>query len=118
MNLAALLAAVLAVESNGSDSAIGDHGRARGAYQIHRVVVRDVNRIAGTHYRWEDMHDRKVAHFVAYTYITHYATEKRIGRKPTEEMAARIWNGGPSGWRKPATIRYWLKVKQKMRRDP
>ena len=35
---AALLAALLAVESGGNDHAIGDHGRARGALQIHAAV--------------------------------------------------------------------------------
>jgi len=41
-----------------------------------------------------------------------YATEEKIGREPTDEDRARIWNGGPMGWRNKATIGYWNKVKK------
>lgn len=40
-----LLLAMAQVESAGRPSAIGDGGRARGALQIHRCVVVDVNRL-------------------------------------------------------------------------
>ena len=105
---------MIAVESGGNDAAIGDHGRARGALQIHRSVVADVNRIAGTHYRWEDMHRRDVAVYVAGVYLAHYVTEERLGHKPTAADAARIWTGGPDGWKEPATKRYWRRVQQKL----
>jgi hypothetical protein len=115
MNLATLLAAMLAVESGGDDFARGDGGRARGALQIHRAVVLDVNRIAGTHYRHTDAHDRDTAMLMATVYLTHYVTKERLGRQPTAEDYARAWNGGgPEGWKKKSTKIYWLKVKNKM----
>ncbi len=50
MNLGPLIAALITVESNGRDNAVGDGGRAIGALQIHKSVVVDVNRIAGISY--------------------------------------------------------------------
>ena len=111
MNLATLLSAMLAVESGGDDSARGDGGRARGALQIHRGVVEDVNRIAGTHYRHTDAHDRDTAMLMATVYLTHYC-----GTNSTPETIARTWNGGPEGPRKRATLRYWQKVKTKLKK--
>lgn len=105
---AALLAAILAVESGGNDLAIGDHGRALGALQIHAAVVEDVNRVHKTRYRHADMHDRAKAVRVCSLYLATYAP----GASP--EVQARVWNGGPRGASKPATLGYWERVKAKM----
>lgn len=32
-------------------------------------------------------------------------------RPPTVEVYARIWNGGPEGWRKSSTLAYWRRVR-------
>ena len=104
----AFLAALLAVESGGNDKAIGDHGRALGALQIHAAVVVDVNRHHGTRYRHADMHDRAKAVRVCSLYLATYAP----GASP--EVQARIWNGGPRGASKPATLGYWVKVRREM----
>ena len=105
---AALLAAILAVESGGNDLAVGDHGRALGALQIHAAVVQDVNRHHGTRYTHAEMHDRKAAVRVASLYLQTYAP----GASP--EVQARVWNGGPRGASKPATMGYWARVKRQM----
>lgn len=105
---AALLAALLAVESGGNDMAIGDHGRARGALQIHAAVVEDVNRVHGTRYTHHDMHDRKAAVRVCSLYLATYAPGA------STEVQARTWNGGPRGATKAATLGYWGRVKAKM----
>ena len=106
---AALIAAMIAVESGGNDRAVGDHGRAIGPLQIHVSVVEDVNRIHGTHYQHKQMTNRAAAMQVCVLYIEHYAR----GQSP--EVQARIWNGGPKGALKKATIGYWAKVKKAMR---
>ena len=105
---AALVAALLAVESGGNDKAIGDHGRALGALQIHAAVVADVNRIHGTRYTHREMHDRAKAVRVASLYLATYAP------KASPEVQARVWNGGPRGATKPATAGYWAKVRREM----
>lgn len=105
---AALLAALLAVESGGNDLAIGDGGRARGALQIHAAVVADVNRIHKTRYTHRDMHDRAKAVRVCELYLQIYAPGA------SAEVQARTWNGGPKGATKAATLGYWAKVKREM----
>ena len=36
--------------------------------------------------------------------------------KPTYEVYARIWNGGPDGWKKRSTLKYWKKVKKELKK--
>ena len=110
---AVLLAAVMMTESGGRNIT-GDGGRAVGPLQVHAGAVADVNRAFGTHYRHADMADREKAGAVFDRYLWLYATPKRIGRPVTDEDRARIWNGGPDGWRRKATAGYWAKVKAKM----
>ena len=105
---AALLAALIVVESGGNDLAIGDGGRARGALQIHAGVVADVNRLHGTRYTHRDMHDRKAAVRVASLYLATYAAGASY------EVQARVWNGGPRGATKAATAGYWARVRRQM----
>ena len=109
MNLTNLISALIIVESSGNDMAVGDNGRAIGPLQIHRAVVLDVNRITGSHYRWEDMTNRVQARAVCEAYLRHY------GRGASTEQLARRWNGGPAGDRKQATEAYWRKVQKHLR---
>ena len=104
--LSNLISALIIVESSGNDQAIGDNGRALGPLQIHRGVVLDVNRITGSNYRWESMTNRAHARAVCQAYLEHY------GRGKTTEQQARIWNGGPTGDRKPVTVAYWRRVQK------
>jgi hypothetical protein len=109
MNLTKLITALIAVESGGRDSAIGDNGRAIGPLQIHRGVVQDVNRITGSNYQWQQMTNRVQARAVCEAYLKHY------GKGCTTEQLARRWNGGPAGDRKSATEAYWAKVKKHLK---
>jgi len=110
MNLTNLISALMIVESSNNDLAIGDQGRAIGCLQIHRAVVLDVNRITGSHYRWEAMTNRVQARAVCAAYLTHY------GKGKTTEEQARIWNAGPQGHKKKtATQAYWLKVQRNLK---
>lgn len=111
-----LLRAITYVESRGNNSAIGDGGLAFGSLQIHKGVVLDVNRVYGTNYTHQDAFDRSKAVDMFRKYLAIYAVERRLGREPTLEDKARIWNGGPNGFRKDATRRYWEKVKVALER--
>ena len=106
MNLNNLITALMIVESSGNDMAIGDNGRALGPLQIHRGVVLDVNRITGSNYRHSEMTNRVAAWAVCEAYLKHY------GKGKTLEQQARIWNGGPTGDRKPVTLAYWRRVQK------
>ena len=112
---ALLLAALIAVESGGDARAIGDDGRALGVLQIHAGVVTDVNRIAGRTWAHADAKQPHIAKAMAEIYLRHYVTPARMGRVPTAEDYARVWNGGPNGHRKTATIPYWRKVRRHLK---
>ena len=108
--LSNLISALIIVESSGNDQAIGDNGRALGPLQIHRGVVLDVNRITGSSYRHQDMTNRAQARAVCESYLRHYVTEKRIGRKPTIADFAKVWNSGPDGFKKTCSDKYAARV--------
>lgn len=103
--LPALISALIMVESGGDPALVGDGGKALGILQIHWGVVQDVNRNYGTRYRHKDVLVPVIARRICKLYLTHYA-----GAGATAEQCARIWNGGPRGYDKAATKKYWKKV--------
>jgi hypothetical protein len=121
MNWAALIAAIATVETGGHpspDTAMGDGGTSAGRYQISRACIEDVNEAYHTRYTWpDDACDPAMAARICAYYLEYWcaAYEKRHHAKATPDIAARIWNGGPQGWAKPATARYWERVKAAMR---
>lgn len=109
-----LIPVLIIVESGGNDNAIGDEGKAVGCLQIHECVIQDVNRVYKTTFTKEDRLNREKSIQICTLYLTYYGEkyEKKTGKKATEEVLARIWNGGPNGWKKESTIKYWNKVKK------
>ena len=102
-----LLSALIQIESNGNDQARGRHGEL-GALQIRPILVRDVNRIMGTHYTHAQVTNRATATFIANAYLSHY------GRNLSDESLARLWQGGPKALRKPSTRAYGRRVMRKL----
>ena len=111
--LASVVKTISKIESNDNPKAVGDSGTAFGAFQIHPEVVSDYNRWTGSKLQHADMFDPKVAARVCAKYLSVYgkAYERETGLKPTPAILARIWNGGPEGWKKPATDGYSEKFK-------
>ena len=106
--LSPLFAALAQVESN-------DGQTSKNVYQLSRTYVDDVNRISKDEaFLYEDRNDRGKAERMMEIYWLHYARRylDQTGRTPTWETLARIHNGGPNGWKKYATKRYWRRVKQ------
>ena len=112
---AILAAALILVESGGNDRAVGDGGRAIGPLQIHREILLDVNRRFGTRFTHGGMTNRTNALAVLDRYLWLYAQPSRLGRPVSNEDRARIWNGGPDGWRKASTVGYAERVRKAMR---
>lgn len=109
------LQALIKVESMGNDKAIGDNGKAKGCLQIWDVVIQDVNRVYGTKYVHDDAFDRAKSIDIAKKYLSYYAKvfkRNNPDKVVNYEVLSRIWNGGPKGYIKNATIAYWNKVKQ------
>lgn len=102
-----LLSALIQVESGGNDLAKGRHGEL-GALQIKPILVRDVNRIMGTHYAHQQVTNRAVSTFIANAYLSHY------GKNLSDESLARIWQGGPTCLRKSSTRAYSRRVMRQL----
>lgn len=115
--VADLIPALIQVESNGDSKAVGDGGKALGQLQIWDVVVQDVRRIAKRNdLVHHDAYDRQLSQYMCVVYLTHYGKHyvRTTGRPCTYEVLARMWNGGPKGYTKQATVKYWAKVQAHM----
>ena len=117
--IALLISALIAVESEGLPDAVGDSGRAVGILQITPVCVQDINRFARTDYTLEDRASESRSVEMCWRYLYHYGNQykKRTGKKPTAEVLARIWNGGPRGYMMESTRHYWEKVQAEIQRQ-
>lgn len=102
-----LLSALIQIESGGNDLAKGRHGEL-GALQIKPILVRDVNRIMGTHYAHAQVTNRQVSIAIANAYLAHY------GKNLSDESLARIWQGGPVGHKKSSTRAYARRVMREL----
>ena len=109
----AILDAIRIVETGGEadpDHAIGDKGKALGAYQIHRSYWIDATekdpalRALG----YESVTDRAIAERVVIAYLTRYAPDWKL------DTVSRIHNGGPRGHKKDGTLDYARKVRAAM----
>ena len=89
----------------------GDDGRAVGALQMHKGAVDDVNRYYKTNFSYSDRSDFPKARLMAALYIRMWMEKHR------EEIAARIFNGGPRGWQKKSTDEYWEKIRETRERS-
>ena len=108
-----ILDAIRSVETGGEadpDRAIGDKGKALGAYQIHHSYWIDATekdpalRALG----YESVTDRAIAEKVVIAYLTRYAPDWKL------DTVARIHNGGPRGHKKESTLDYARKVRAAM----
>ena len=63
---------------------------------------------------YEDCRDRAYAESVVRAYMTRYVPE--AWRDSDAEVIARTHNGGPRGARKSATLDYWRRVEEELRR--
>ena len=110
LELEILLDAIAEIESMNRHGAIGDKGRAIGAYQIHRTYWKDGTRILGVDWSYREAFDPKKARRVVRAYLLHYGN----GRSLID--MARIHNGGPKGYKKTSTLVYARKIRTLLQR--
>lgn len=97
------------VETGGKSGPIlGDSGNALGPLQIHRAYHTD-SRVTGS---YDQVANLRYATQVFRNYMRRYATASRLGHTPTAQDVARIHNGGPNGYKKSSTVKYWNKVRK------
>ena len=103
-----LLAAVIHVESRGDVNAHNVGEDAVGVLQIRPIMVKEVNRILRfDKYTLQDRWDKQKS-------IEMFNVIRQHTPHPTNEKIARNWNGGPNGYKKKSTLKYWNKVKQQL----
>jgi len=100
---------MIQVESNGNDEAYNESEDAVGCLQIRPIMVREVNRILkmkGEEYRFKmkDRWDREKSLEMFWIWRDYHHPDSDY------EIIARNWNGGPNGYRKKSTEKYWEKV--------
>ena len=97
---------IMKVESEFNHSAIGDNGKAVGLFQIHPIMVREVNRITGEKlYSYTDRLDSIKSREMFEIYQAYYNPDKDL------QLAAYLWNGGPRYYNNLSKVeRYWNKV--------
>jgi hypothetical protein len=103
---ARLFAAIREIESHGNDYTVGDNGRSVGPYQCSLLAWLDGGGVS-----WEypgGAYNQKHTEAIMRGYWKRYGAV-------TDEQKARIWNGGPRGMRKKATLAYWRKVQEAMK---
>ena len=115
-----LVTALIHVESRGNDSAIGDRhlvgSEAVGALQIRPIMVREVNRIlkikkSDKRYKLKDRFDRNKTIEMFYVWKNYHHKDSNF------ETIARNWNGGPKGYKRNSTLKYWNKVEQQLNKE-
>jgi hypothetical protein len=110
-----------AVESGGDARAYNTREAAAGIVQIRPQCLADINRIAqmlglAVRYSAADRFNAAKSRRMWDLYLRFWGEqyEEDTGRAPTDEVYARIWNGGPTGWRKGTTRDYWRRVRDAM----
>lgn len=103
-----LIHAIIHVESRGNTYAHNVGEDAVGVLQIRPIMVKEVNRVLGfDKYTLKDRWDKQKS--IEMFNVIRYNTPN-----PTNEKIARNWNGGPNGYRKNSTLKYWQKVKKQL----
>lgn len=100
-----LLMAIMAVETGGHPdplNAEGDNKKSIGCMQIQKAVIDDVNRVYGFNFSYESRRDYGASMRICRHYLEYWGGiyERKTGKKATNEVLARIWNGGAYGWKK------------------
>lgn len=118
-----ILAAIIIVETVGNPHPPdGDKGRSIGPFQISFGYYTDALGFPDGHFaQWADVRDARIASEAVRRYMLKYCP-KRLARAQAgmatmkdAEVIARIHNGGPQGWRRRSTDRYWAKVKKELK---
>ncbi len=112
-----LWTAMTRVESGGDARAYNRREKAAGIVQIRPTCLADVNRIArlrglSERFALADRYNVAKSRRIWALYLDHYgdAYRRTTGRDPTDQVFARIWNGGPKGYAKRATLKYWRRI--------
>ena len=113
LEMKCLLGAICEVESNCESDAIGDNGDSIGAYQIQYNYWFDAVEwdpsLSSPIFEYSNCFNKEYSEFIIIAYMERYVPDAMEYFNP--EVIARTHNGGPNGFIKNSTIKYWEKVK-------
>lgn len=97
---ASVLDAIAHVESGHNHAAIGDAGKARGAWQMHAAAWNDSARRLGVTWSHDHAHDATKARRIAAEHLRWLEAQftRRTGRQPTTGDSYALWNLGVGGY--------------------
>ena len=108
-----LVNAIIQVESSGNDDAIGDNGKAIGCLQIWQPYWFDATERSNIGGVYRDCFKRDYAVRIFDAYMKRYAGAAWLSQSAfNPEIVARIHNGGPQGYKRKSTEKYWKKVQK------
>ena len=111
-NMDDLLNAIEQIESGGNSNAVGDNGKAVGAYQIWPIMVKEVNRILGKdRYCLKDRLDRNKSREMCRIFLMN--CKKGLSLPDL----GRCWNGSYDGYKKESTKKYGEKIRKILGKD-
>jgi hypothetical protein len=106
MDWLVMMMVIVSMETGGDPiNMIGDHGQALGIVQIHMEIVAEYNSDHGTFYSHTDVRNPNLSITITRWYLKKWKKnyERITGKQVTPDILYRIWNGGPSGWKKTQT---------------
>ena len=107
--------AICLVESGNIATAYNPAEQAAGIAQIRPIVIECINDYLGYEkFTLDDRYCPKKSREIFLEYTWMWIVRK--GWHTSDEVRARIWNGGPDGPRKHATLAYWERAQEQMRR--
>lgn len=111
-NQSDFLKALNQVEASGrSGPILGDNGRALGPFQIHKSYWID----SGVKGSYSQCESYSYSCKVVIAYLNRYCP---IALKHEQwETCARVHNGGPRGYMREQTKKYWIKVKKELTKN-
>ncbi len=103
-----LLQAQIRVESSFNTFALHKAENSKGLLQIRPIVLDDIEQFYKIKIAHKECYNPKIAIWIWQTYLDLWISRQNLPN--TLENRARIWNGGPSGWKKQSTLKYWNKI--------
>jgi len=109
-------------ESRHKPDAYNKSENAAGIVQIRPGVVKDVNNLILDNpiFALQDRYRISASQHIYFHYLSYWGknAHNRHNQSYSQELYARSWNGGPSGYKKSSTDEYWDFVQRWMREKP
>lgn len=99
---AAVVDDIARIESSGNHAAVGDAGKALGAWQMHRAAWDDAARRLNVRWPHTDAHDATKARAIAAEHLRWLCEQftRKTGKQPSPADQYALWNLGLAGYAK------------------